>query len=82
MLSDDEAPAVTPTATADAANAHCMRTGSSPMRAGGTSRPPEIDEDRIFRLDRIADARTLPGSFEAPVPGRDRHPAPRTHART
>ncbi|WP_217545669.1 YafY family protein [Streptomyces sp. GbtcB6] len=24
-------------------------------------------EDRTFRLDRIADARTLPGSFEAPV---------------
>ncbi|HEY3682456.1 MAG TPA: YafY family protein [Streptosporangiaceae bacterium] len=29
-----------------------------------------IAEDRTFRLDRIADARTLPGSFEAP-PGPD-----------
>ncbi|MDX2644859.1 YafY family protein [Streptomyces sp. PA03-1a] len=26
-----------------------------------------IGEDRTFRLDRIADVRTLPGSFEAPV---------------
>ncbi|MFE8949453.1 helix-turn-helix transcriptional regulator [Streptomyces sp. NPDC007856] len=26
-----------------------------------------IGEDRTFRLDRIADARTLPGSFEPPV---------------
>ena len=26
---------------------------------------PEIGEDRTFRLDSIADARTLPGSFEA-----------------
>jgi predicted DNA-binding transcriptional regulator YafY len=26
-----------------------------------------IGEDRTFRLDRIADARTLPGSFEAPM---------------
>ncbi|MBL0885238.1 helix-turn-helix transcriptional regulator [Myceligenerans indicum] len=26
-----------------------------------------IGEDRTFRLDRIADARALPGSFEAPV---------------
>ncbi|MFF0222007.1 helix-turn-helix transcriptional regulator [Streptomyces sp. NPDC004629] len=26
-----------------------------------------IGEDRTFRLDRIADARTLPGSFEAPT---------------
>ncbi|MFS7877079.1 helix-turn-helix transcriptional regulator [Streptomyces asiaticus] len=26
-----------------------------------------IGEDRTFRLDRIADARTLPGSFEAPA---------------
>jgi predicted DNA-binding transcriptional regulator YafY len=32
-----------------------------------TGRDPEIGEDRTFRLDRIADARTLPGSFEAPV---------------
>ncbi|MER7770594.1 YafY family protein [Kitasatospora sp. NPDC096140] len=29
-----------------------------------------IGEDRTFRLDRIADARTLPGAFEAP-PGPD-----------
>jgi predicted DNA-binding transcriptional regulator YafY len=28
---------------------------------------PEIGEDRTFRLDNIADARTLPGSFEAPA---------------
>ncbi|MFB7548711.1 helix-turn-helix transcriptional regulator [Streptomyces sp. NPDC056154] len=32
-----------------------------------TGTDPEIGEDRIFRLDRIADARTLPGSFEAPM---------------
>ncbi|NUW36333.1 YafY family transcriptional regulator [Nonomuraea sp. SMC257] len=31
-----------------------------------TGRDAGIDEDRTFRLDRIADARTLPGSFEAP----------------
>src|SRR6201992_2264302 len=29
-----------------------------------TGADPEIDEDRTFRLDRINDARTLPGSFE------------------
>ncbi|MFE9575456.1 helix-turn-helix transcriptional regulator [Nocardia sp. NPDC006044] len=28
---------------------------------------PAIGEDRTFRLDRIADARTLPGSFDAPT---------------
>ncbi|MFD3581221.1 helix-turn-helix transcriptional regulator [Streptomyces sp. NPDC058683] len=32
-----------------------------------TGTDPEIGEARTFRLDRIADARTLPGSFEAPV---------------
>ncbi|WP_086560312.1 helix-turn-helix transcriptional regulator [Streptomyces africanus] len=32
-----------------------------------TGEDPRIGEDRTFRLDRIADARTLPGSFEAPV---------------
>ncbi|MFF0049162.1 helix-turn-helix transcriptional regulator [Streptomyces sp. NPDC005498] len=32
-----------------------------------TGTDPEIGEDRTFRLDRIADARALPGSFEAPV---------------
>jgi predicted DNA-binding transcriptional regulator YafY len=32
-----------------------------------TGTDPEIGEGRTFRLDRIADARTLPGSFEAPV---------------
>ncbi|MER5940399.1 YafY family protein [Streptomyces sp. NPDC001928] len=32
-----------------------------------TGTDPEIGEDRTFRLDRIADARTLPGSFEAPA---------------
>ncbi|MEU6389517.1 YafY family protein [Streptomyces sp. NPDC046939] len=31
-----------------------------------TGRDPGIGEDRTFRLDRVADARTLPGSFEAP----------------
>ncbi|MEU5313926.1 WYL domain-containing protein [Streptomyces sp. NPDC021562] len=31
-----------------------------------TGRDAGIDEDRTFRLDRIADARTLPGSFEPP----------------
>jgi predicted DNA-binding transcriptional regulator YafY len=32
-----------------------------------TGTDPEIGEARTFRLDRIADARTLPGSFEAAV---------------
>jgi predicted DNA-binding transcriptional regulator YafY len=32
-----------------------------------TGKDIQIGEDRTFRLDRIADARTLPGSFEAPV---------------
>ncbi|WP_066373133.1 helix-turn-helix transcriptional regulator [Herbidospora mongoliensis] len=32
-----------------------------------TGADPEIGEDRTFRLDRITDARTLPGSFQAPV---------------
>jgi predicted DNA-binding transcriptional regulator YafY len=32
-----------------------------------TGAEPEIGEDRTFRLDRIADARTLPGSFESPA---------------
>ncbi|AJC52834.1 helix-turn-helix type 11 domain-containing protein [Streptomyces sp. 769] len=32
-----------------------------------TGKDAQIDEDRTFRLDRIADARTLPGSFEAPM---------------
>ncbi|MEU6234096.1 YafY family protein [Kitasatospora sp. NPDC047058] len=31
-----------------------------------TGKDARIGEDRTFRLDRIADARTLPGSFEAP----------------
>ncbi|MGW7239591.1 helix-turn-helix transcriptional regulator [Streptomyces sp. NPDC054804] len=31
-----------------------------------TGRDARIGEDRTFRLDRIADARTLPGSFEVP----------------
>ncbi|WP_329599995.1 YafY family transcriptional regulator [Streptomyces pseudovenezuelae] len=31
-----------------------------------TGEDPRIGEDRTFRLDRIAAARTLPGSFEAP----------------
>lgn len=32
-----------------------------------TGRDAGIGEDRTFRLDRVVDARTLPGSFEAPV---------------
>ncbi|MFD0661586.1 helix-turn-helix transcriptional regulator [Thermocatellispora tengchongensis] len=32
-----------------------------------TGKDARIGEDRTFRLDRIADARALPGSFEAPV---------------
>ncbi|MEU9318173.1 YafY family protein [Streptomyces sp. NPDC048295] len=32
-----------------------------------TGRDARIGEDRTFRLDRITDARTLPGSFEAPA---------------
>jgi predicted DNA-binding transcriptional regulator YafY len=32
-----------------------------------TGKDARIDKNRTFRLDRIADARTLPGSFEAPV---------------
>ncbi|MGW0445391.1 helix-turn-helix transcriptional regulator [Streptosporangium sandarakinum] len=32
-----------------------------------TGKDDQIGEDRTFRLDRIADARTLPGSFETPV---------------
>jgi predicted DNA-binding transcriptional regulator YafY len=31
-----------------------------------TGEDPGVGEDRTFRLDRIADARTLPGSFEPP----------------
>ncbi|AUA08190.1 hypothetical protein CFP59_00275 [Streptomyces malaysiensis subsp. malaysiensis] len=33
----------------------------------------QVSEDRTFRLDRIADARALPGSYETPV-----GPAPST----
>jgi predicted DNA-binding transcriptional regulator YafY len=32
-----------------------------------TGADPDIGEDRTLRLDRIADARTLPGSFEPPT---------------
>ncbi|MEU1711004.1 YafY family protein [Streptomyces sp. NPDC005706] len=32
-----------------------------------TGKDARIGEDRTFRLDRIADPRTLPGSFEAPA---------------
>ncbi|MFK0292622.1 helix-turn-helix transcriptional regulator [Streptomyces sp. NPDC090442] len=32
-----------------------------------TGKDAQLDEDRTLRLDRIADARTLPGSFEAPA---------------
>lgn len=31
-----------------------------------TGNDPDIGEDRTFRLDRITDARALPGTFEAP----------------
>ncbi|MFF2726953.1 helix-turn-helix transcriptional regulator [Streptomyces sp. NPDC058008] len=34
-----------------------------------TGRDPLIGEDRTFRLDRITDARALPGSFEVPADG-------------
>ncbi len=36
-----------------------------------TGADPGIGEDRTFRLDRIADTRTLPGSFEPPPAGLD-----------
>ncbi|MFF4192757.1 helix-turn-helix transcriptional regulator [Nonomuraea sp. NPDC001831] len=32
-----------------------------------TGEDPGLGENRTFRLDRVADARTLPGSFEAPA---------------
>ncbi|MGH4033536.1 helix-turn-helix transcriptional regulator [Actinomycetota bacterium Odt1-20B] len=32
-----------------------------------TGKDARLDEDRTFRLDRIEDARTLPGSFEVPA---------------
>jgi predicted DNA-binding transcriptional regulator YafY len=32
-----------------------------------TGKDAQVGEDRTFRLDRIADARALPGSFETPV---------------
>jgi predicted DNA-binding transcriptional regulator YafY len=32
-----------------------------------TGTDPAIGEDRTFRLDRIADARAMPGSFEPPA---------------
>lgn len=32
-----------------------------------TGKDARVGEDRTFRFDRIADARTLPGSFEAPA---------------
>ncbi|MFI7420531.1 helix-turn-helix transcriptional regulator [Nonomuraea sp. NPDC049684] len=32
-----------------------------------TGEDPGVGENRIFRLDRVADARALPGSFEAPA---------------
>lgn len=32
-----------------------------------TGTDPEIGEDRTLRLDRVSDARTLPGSFEVPA---------------
>ena len=32
-----------------------------------TGADPELGEDRTFRLDRMADVRTLPGSFEPPA---------------
>src|SRR5581483_12046501 len=32
-----------------------------------TGADPDLGEERTFRLDRITDARTLPGSFEPPA---------------
>ncbi|MEU8738150.1 helix-turn-helix transcriptional regulator [Streptomyces halstedii] len=53
------------------------RRGERPLHAYGivahagrwyvTGTDPEIDEDRTFRLDRIAGARTLPGTFDVPA---------------
>lgn len=53
------------------------RRGERPLHAYGivahagrwyvTGADPEIDEDRTFRLDRIAGARTLPGTFDVPA---------------
>ncbi|MER5811307.1 YafY family protein [Streptomyces sp. NPDC002033] len=53
------------------------RRGERPLHAYGivahggrwyvTGTDPGIGEDRTFRLDRIAAARTLPGSFEVPA---------------
>ena len=40
---------------------------SHPGRWYVTGADPGIGEERTFRLDRIADARTLPGSFEPPA---------------
>lgn len=37
------------------------------VRWYGTGTDPGIGQDRTFRLDRIADARILPGSFEPPA---------------
>lgn len=56
---------------ADRANALCTLRAGRPL--GPLARykhRSRIGEDRTFRLDRIADARTLPGSFEPP-PGLD-----------
>src|SRR5258708_3683483 len=39
-----------------------------------TGADPGIGEDRTFRLDRIADTRTLPGSFEPPTRFHPAHP--------
>ncbi|MCP2098920.1 putative DNA-binding transcriptional regulator YafY, contains an HTH and WYL domains [Actinosynnema pretiosum] len=36
-----------------------------------TGEDPAVGEERTFRLDRVASARTLPGSFTPPPPGRD-----------
>jgi predicted DNA-binding transcriptional regulator YafY len=56
---------------------HDGRRSERPLHAYGivahsrrwyvTGRDPEVGEDRTFRLDRIAAARTLPGSFEVPA---------------
>ncbi|WP_431913806.1 helix-turn-helix transcriptional regulator [Micromonospora carbonacea] len=55
-----------------------------------TGADPQVGEDRTFRLDRIADARALPGSFAPPPAGDDparrllasMAQAPRRHAVT
>lgn len=71
----DRSRSATPPVTDGAANARYTRTESSPIpcRWYAAGKDDQVSEDRTFRLDRIADARTLPGSYETPV-----GPAPST----